>query len=1042
MCAAAAAIAVLAIRARRPTTPELRELIAAVGKEPTRPVEGRLAGFAYAPVASQRRGPAAVSVDVRLAAAKVEKAGEAETRGTAAALGIAYLVTGELDKAIATLERASMLEPTAAAQSDLSAAYLERAARDDRHDDLASAIAAAERALHLSHELPEALFNRALALEKLGLSANAIDAWRRSLQRPIAGDWELESRRHLQTLQSHASGPVETAVSFAARVQRAQGSDAFGALASGFPVRAREFVEDDCGLVWAESMRSPDAAVPDLFSRCGVLARRLFDITRDRLAMDLVQRLERATAEGDALRGFAVAGHRAFHAAQGLYLQDKIAASEPLYREAATALERAGDPLALVARYHVALCRSNAGDVAAAASIYDALRTETADRGYRSLYGLVLWKIGLASASRGAFGDSLQLYRESLGVFESVGESEHIANLHSLLAEDYRFLGDVRLAWDEHAKALAHLRDTDSYRIRHQILVQGALTSLRQGLPEVAIHFQNAALTNAVSWTDAAALTTAYLHRARAFHDLGRNSEAAADLREARAAQQRIPDAEFAGRYDLEIVIAEGNVWRSTDPRRAVERLESGEQRIRAYGATVRLPELLLARSRARAGVGDLPGAEADLRAGIELFEAHRRQVGDDSFRISFLDGTWELFGDLAGLEVAAKRPDLALAVIERSRSRALLDRLDGDRQPVNPGAIAAALPEETAIVYFALLPDRVAIWTLTRAGIGFVESKSTPAVVAREVRAFREACERNVSIGLHPIARSLYARLLAPVDPVLRSHARLVIVPDGVLSTLPFAALEDERGVRVIERNSIEIAPSLAVLAAGARPGPGPAPMPRTLVVGNPQSGAPNLIEAEAEARAVAREYADSVTLIGDEATKDRVLAEIDHVTVAHFSTHAISNTEFPGLSRILLTTSKSDGGAWYASEIGRRTFRSLQLVVLAACGTADGATARGEGVLSLARSFLAAGVPSVVATLWSVDDHSTRLLFETFHRRLREHASTTDALRDAQLTLLKSDDPLLARPAAWAGVVSIGAAAGPEGRPHVRSDRSTHED
>jgi len=97
----------------------------------------------------------------------------------------------------------------------------------------------------------------------------------------------------------------------------------------------------------------------------------------------------------------------------------------------------------------------------------------------------------------------------------------------------------------------------------------------------------------------------------------------------------------------------------------------------------------------------------------------------------------------------------------------------------------------------------------------------------------------------------------------------------------------------------------------------------------------------------------------------------------------------------------------------------------VLAACETGNQYVPGSEGVTSLARAFLAAGVPTVVASLWSVDDRTTADLLDAFHRRLWDGEDPVDALREAQLGMLRGTDAAGRSPRAWAAFEVIGASA-----------------
>jgi len=207
---AAAAALVLAVQVARPgwpfgatgDRPELQDLIAAVASQSTRPVEGRLTGgFKYAPPPSPTRGPGDRDLppDVRIAAARLEQAAAAEPASTSAqaAQAVAFLVLGDVDKAIDGLEKVVVQQPTNARyQSDLAAAYLARAKRQGNTADWQKAVEASGRATELDPGLIEAWFNRALAIEGYASSAaDASQAWRDYLSRDNSSPWAREHQQ-------------------------------------------------------------------------------------------------------------------------------------------------------------------------------------------------------------------------------------------------------------------------------------------------------------------------------------------------------------------------------------------------------------------------------------------------------------------------------------------------------------------------------------------------------------------------------------------------------------------------------------------------------------------------------------------------------------------------------------------------------------------------------------------------------------------------------------------------------------------------------
>ena len=202
---AAAAMLVIAVNVFSPFGANgdrraLEQLVASVGT--ARTFEPRLSGgFAYAPVRGPVRGandPINLSPDVRIAIAEIEKQYAARPVAASAAL-----IGGDADRAIAILDAASRATPNdARIFSDFAAAYLVRAERTRTTSDAATALAMANRALEIDRLMPEALFNRALALQLSGQAADARVAWQAYLTVDDRSGFADEARAHLRILSS------------------------------------------------------------------------------------------------------------------------------------------------------------------------------------------------------------------------------------------------------------------------------------------------------------------------------------------------------------------------------------------------------------------------------------------------------------------------------------------------------------------------------------------------------------------------------------------------------------------------------------------------------------------------------------------------------------------------------------------------------------------------------------------------------------------------------------------------------------------------
>jgi CHAT domain-containing protein len=256
----------------------------------------------------------------------------------------------------------------------------------------------------------------------------------------------------------------------------------------------------------------------------------------------------------------------------------------------------------------------------------------------------------------------------------------------------------------------------------------------------------------------------------------------------------------------------------------------------------------------------------------------------------------------------------------------------------------------------------------------------------------------------------------------------------------VPFAALRDAARRRyLVEDFRLSAAPSATLWARSlARRPLAPPSTGGELVMGDPAfdhkafSDLEALAGARQEAARVAALYPGAEPLTGAGATPAAFLARAPRAPVIHLASHALVNESQPLLSAFVLAPARgaggvADSGLLTAGDVYRLRLDHTRLVVLAACDTARGPLAGGEGVANLARPFLAAGAPLVVASLWRVDDAPAAGLFYGFHRRVARGEDPVAALHDEQVAALRSADRDLRSPGFW-GTFEIFGAAAPE--------------
>jgi CHAT domain-containing protein len=158
------------------------------------------------------------------------------------------------------------------------------------------------------------------------------------------------------------------------------------------------------------------------------------------------------------------------------------------------------------------------------------------------------------------------------------------------------------------------------------------------------------------------------------------------------------------------------------------------------------------------------------------------------------------------------------------------------------------------------------------------------------------------------------------------------------------------------------------------------------------------------------------------DKATESSLKSEpLQDFKIIHLALHGFGDMTEPDRAGLVLAPGDTkEDGLWQAREIRESRF-TADLVTLSACETGVGRLQGEEGIMNLARTFLVAGAKSVVASLWDADDRSTATLMKHFYEEIARRKNVAEALRGAQLTMLREFGSDL-QPYYWAGFTVIG--------------------
>lgn len=988
----AAAAAGVGIRHGRPSAGALR-----IGAwRGTRQIEARVSGAAWAPFKAPE-------------AARPQEA--SATRGDALfeqqqRRGVLELLAGDPRQAIAALEKASAAnEP--AVWSDLGAAYYETALRRDAPELLANALTATDQALALDTERAEALFNRALILERLGFRTDARVAWSRYLTSDDGSGWAAEARTHREAL-----APDRPFADVLAAEYDRIASDL--AAAAAFDARDPFAARGQCLIEvlgrWAHAVQRHDerdaARHLAVARQLGHVIARRGDATIERA----VAGIDGATGERRALLANA---HAEFQEAMQVGQELRLTKAEPMLRHAAAAFRQAGSPAAVPAALWAANCLYEHGRrQEAEAQIEELLANTPAElAAYRAF---MIWQLANARNARGEWGAAIERFEESAALFEKIGETGNVANVRRILAGIYDRIGDPESAWRNRLASL------DGQGIRSNEVEERAVWSVIEAAImrrdwRAASSFLKLYVPVVRRLRNDIELANALLLRAVVRDRLGDDAGVREDMAEARRVTSLVDDAPY--REMLRASDEESTAMLRSTPAAAADALltraieyETATNHLRA------VPRLLWLRARARRRMENVSGARDDVMRGIEELEKRRESLPAGEARWGAFHSAEELFDEGIDLAMSAGDAEGAFRIAEQARGRALLESYGA------PARLALRdLPPRTVVIEYAALDASLIIFAVDSSGVHGVRVEIARDAVGDEIATFTRALRSGEPEQAKRAGAALYARLIEPVASRIAGAETLVFVPDAVTSTLPFGALADPRGAYLIQQHAIVFAPSASAFAvADARRRRTGAPRSALLVSASGavgEGGALRFVEREADR--IARSYRAAFRIFENGSQFDELTERAPNADVIHFGGHAVGDPRGYEPASIMLR--KGDVAVRVGvAEIAKLRLERTSVVVLAGCGTARGERRAAEGVISVAHGFLCAGVPSAVATLWPIADEDAAIFFPRLHQKLAAGMPPAAALRATQLECIQRGD---VPPSLWAAVQDIGS-------------------
>ncbi len=891
--------------------------------------------------------------------------------GDLAAYGALLVFNGLADDAVSVLESVRGLDPaSASAANDLAVAYLTRFRGRGDPLDLFRALEETHRSLGLG-ESSEADDNRAALLGMVGLGAPDPDV-------PDWTEWEKDLRR------AASEGRLPE----------------LRAMTLQFPGKAREWAEFE---LLGEVPQASGAEAGVLLDAASAIGETLAERHGERLLLQTARSLRNELASG---KGLGIQGLTHFQTGLGKYRLGEYSTVGPEMERASELLREAGNPFRLWSDFYRALAFYQEKAYPNAEDLLRRVEGEAVPAGYRALAARSAFVQGLIFGLQGRIPAYALRVRQALDGLEGTGEFALQAAFQNELATLLSYRGDSDGALRSLARVLALERYLDDPGRRSTFHSNIGLLLAELGLRRAASEFFEKAVGEARETKGVSSVVQTLRLRAASSLSLGKSEAAAADLREALKLCDAIPEVSSRETARADTLLASGRTRLEGDPSGAESDLREAIKLFARGGISIRLPEARLALSRSLLRLRRTAEARQALREGIGEVETMRGRMKAPEERARFLDARLGLYDEWIELELAEGRSDDALRALEESRARSLKESLGVEPSTVEPGRDLG--PEEAVLQYF-LSRSGVVTWVITR------DSTIMERFPLEDPRILPGLIQRLSTESDSTAAERLYEILIAPVVPRLTGKTRLAMVPDKQLWSLPFGALRDPETKRfLVESFAVGIAPSPSAyrgLAESARTRAASALAKALLAAyGAAGDGVLPLPYALEEVREVGEIYSGSRVLSGDQASLDAVSRLGADADVVHLAAHALDDPWRPWNSRLRLApdAASQHDGLVMAEDLERLAGRwggRVRLVVLAACSTGVASPSPSEGMGGLIQPFLSHGVPAVVASLRRIDDQVSRDLMTRFHRHYRDTGDAFEALRRAQLELLKSD-------------------------------------
>ena len=692
------------------------------------------------------------------------------------------------------------------------------------------------------------------------------------------------------------------------------------------------------------------------------------------------------------------------------------------FEQALEIMREVKDPIGEFTTLHnIAFVHQRRGELDLALKTFEQALEMMRETQYRTNENTILHNIAEVYHDRGELDLALEAYQQALEISREAKDRFGEGNTLNSIALIYNSRGELDLALENHQQVLEMMREVQYRAGEGTVLNNIALVYHNSGELDLALENYQKALEISREVQKRSSEFTALRHIAFVYQDHGKLDLALETFQQAIIVQETIRDLQYLEETKTFLLTENISIYQNT-----INLAIGLEKTNLAFSISEKAKSRSFLDQLGNTLPDVLKSADPELLAEFEKVN-NRLNALDYQLHEAFNKGndTAIITSQINELEKQYNR--LLENIKLQNPEYVSLITID----PLDLEEVQNLLESQQTLISYFLTEEKSFAFVITKDSFETINLEVSEEHLTQTLQAFHESKQstdiEHLSYSQEHLA-NLYNGLIKPLETKnLLTSNELIIASHSILHSVPFSALYN--GEKYLsEEYQITHLPSASVLPFIQNKLNNNPNQEKILSMSYPRPldsrGLTALTGAAEEARNLAELYGTEPFIGSRKATEENLRTEVAGKDIVLLASHGILNDESPLRSHIVLAPSGENSdtdGLLTVQEVYGLDLTAANLVVLSACETAGGKLSSGDDLVGLTRAFIYAGTPSLVATLWAVNDESTKILMVQFHKNIKDGMNYAEALGEAQAYL--RSNPKYTHPYYWAPFVLVGS-------------------